>query len=360
MNPQNERSRTTKLAGLIKTEARGIKKKINIMEICGTHTMAISRFGLRSMLSGKINLISGPGCPVCVTPIKEIDRAIETAGLDNVIITTFGDMMRVPGTRSSLAAEKAKGKDIRIVYSPVDALDIAKKNPDKNVVFIGIGFETTAPSIAVTVKQAKAEKIKNFFVQAAFKTIIPPMEALLKDKGLNLHGFIAPGHVSAITGGKIYEYITRKYGVPCVISGFEALDILQTILMIIKQVKAGEGKVEIQYTRAVKYEGNLTAQAVLKEVFEEVGSNWRGIGGIPMSGLDFNGDYSEFSAKNKFRIDISYSKEPEGCMCGEVLKGAVKPDKCGLFAGACTPENPIGACMLSSEGTCAAYYKYER
>lgn len=358
MNPQNEKEWTAELAGLIRTEAKGLKKKINLMEICGTHTMAISRFGLRSLLPDTINLISGPGCPVCVTPIEEIDRAIETAGLEGVITATFGDMMRVPGTGSTLAAEKARGRDIRIVYSPLDALDIAKKNADKNVVFIGIGFETTSPSVAVTVKQAKAWKIKNFSVQAAFKTIIPPMEALLKDANLDLHGFIAPGHVSAIVGGKTYEGITAKYGVPCVISGFEAADILQTILMIVKQVKAGEGKVEIQYTRAVKYEGNLIAQAVLREVFEETGSNWRGIGRIPLSGLDFNKDYSRFSSKEKFRVNLNYSKEPKGCRCGEVLKGYTRPDECVLFARKCTPETPVGACMVSSEGTCAAYYKY--
>jgi hydrogenase expression/formation protein HypD len=360
MKPRSEAPQVKTLAGLIRSEAKKLKKTINIMEICGTHTMAISRHGLRPMLPDKINLISGPGCPVCVTPIAEIDRAIELAGIKNNIITTFGDMMRVPGTRSNLSGEKAKGRDIRIVYSAADALDIAKNNPDKNVIFIGIGFETTSPSVAIIVKQAKKERVNNFFVLAAFKTIIPPMEALLNNEDLNLDGFIAPGHASVIVGAKAYEYITNKYGVPCVISGFEAVDILQTILMIVKQAVSGEGKVEIQYTRAVNYDGNTIAQDVLKEVFEEVDSNWRGIGLIPGSGLDLNAGYVEFSALKKFKVDVKYSKEPAGCRCGDVLKGIAKPDECRLFAKKCTPENPVGACMVSSEGTCAAYFKFER
>jgi len=312
------------------------------------------------MLPEKINLISGPGCPVCVTPISEIDKAIELARIKDVIITTFGDMMKVPGTKSSLMLEKAKGADIRVVYSPVDSLDIAKKNKSKKVVFLGAGFETTAPLVASIVKKAKGENIINFFVLPCFKVIIPPMEALLNDKDLNLDGFICPGHVSAITGAKIYEQLVRKYKIPCVVMGFEPMDILTGIYMIIRQIINNKPRVEIQYSRAVKYTGNTNAQKILMEVFKETDSNWRGIGLIPKSGLAFSDEYAEFDAAKKFTFDISYSKEPAGCRCGDVLKGKCIPFDCKLFAKKCTPENPAGACMVSSEGTCAAYYKYER
>jgi|ERR1035437_59116 hydrogenase expression/formation protein HypD len=356
----NEKDEVRRLIEVIKGETKGIKKPVNIMEICGTHTMDISRYGLRKLLPPTVNLISGPGCPVCVTPIEDIDRAIEIAVQKDTITTTFGDMMRVPGTRSTLNAEKSKGADIRILYSPEDSLDIAQKNPGKNVVFIGIGFETTSPAIAITVKEAKQKGINNFFVIPMFKTVIPPMEALLSDPELKLDGFIAPGHVSAIIGAKPYEYLTSKYKKPCVITGFEALDILQGIKMIVRQHMKNEGKVEIQYKRIVKYEGNPIATAVMAEVFEAVDSNWRGIGVIPKSGLSFRASYAGYNALNKFKIDISYSKEPAGCRCGEVLKGIIKPKQCGLFAKKCTPEHPIGACMVSAEGSCAAYFKYER
>ena len=360
MARMNEKEEVQKFRELIEKEAQLLNHPVNLMEVCGTHTMAISRFGIRSMLPEKIKLISGPGCPVCVTPIEEVDRAIELSEIDNVIITTFGDMMRVPGTKTNLNSQKAKGKDIRIVYSAIDALEIAGKNPGKDVIFLGIGFETTSPSVGIAVKQAKKEKLGNFYVLPEFKVIIPPMEALLSDRELNLHGFIAPGHASTIVGGKTYEYITGKYKIPCVITGFEVLDVLQAVLMIIKQVNKSEGKVEIQYTRAVRYEGNLIAQDIMKEVFVTVDSNWRGIGVIPGSGLTLNGDYKEFNALNKYKVDVAYSKEPEECRCGDVLKGKCTPADCPLFDSGCSPENPAGACMVSSEGSCSAFYRYER
>lgn len=356
----NEKQNIKKIIELIEIDSRKLKKKINIMEVCGTHTMAISRYGIRALLPQKIKLISGPGCPVCVTPISEVDKAIELSEIKDVIITTFGDMMKVPGTKSNLIKKKAQGCDIRVVYSPMDALDIAKKNRDKKIIFLGVGFETTAPLVASTVKQAKTENIKNFFVLPCFKVIIPPMDALLNDKDLNLDGFICPGHVSAITGAKIYKPIVEKYKIPCVIMGFEPMDILNGIHMIVRQIMNNEPRVEIQYKRAVKFEGNLNAQEILKEVFKETDSNWRGIGLIPGSGLTFSDNYAEFDVTEKFTFDISYSKEPSGCQCGEILKGKKIPFDCPLFGKKCTPENPAGACMVSFEGTCAAYYKYER
>ncbi len=344
----------------VHSEAAGLKRKINIMEVCGTHTMAISRYGIRQLLPYKINLISGPGCPVCVTPIEEVDKAIELAGIKNVITATFGDMMRVPGTKTTLAREKSKGRDIRIVYSAFDALALAEKNKEKNVVFLGIGFETTSPTVALTVKEAARRKLKNFFILPEFKTVIPPMEALLLDKNIKLDGFIAPGHVSAIIGAKPYEYLTNKYKIPCVITGFEAEDIMQSILMLIMQVKNKEGKVEIQYKRIVRYEGNKEALNIMDEIYLINDSNWRGIGIIPLSGMILNNSYNGFNAVHKFHlVKAAYSKEPAGCRCGDVLKGIVIPKGCQLFSRKCTPENPVGACMVSSEGTCAAYYKYE-
>lgn len=356
----NEKQDIKKILKLIEKDSQKLNKKINIMEVCGTHTMAISRFGIRSLLPEKIRLISGPGCPVCVTPISEIDKAMELSDIKDVIITTFGDMMRVPGTKTSLIKKKASGADIRVVYSPVDALDIAKKNQNKKIVFLGVGFETTAPLIASVVKQAKKENIKNFFVLPCFKIIIPPMKALLNDKDLNLDGFICPGHVSIITGAKIYESLVENYKIPCVIMGFEVMDILNGIHMIVRQIINNKPQVEIQYKRAVTMEGNLNAQNVLKEVFKESDSNWRGIGLISGSGLTFSDEYSDFDALKKFTFDISYSREPVGCRCGDVLKGKKIPFECPLFGKKCIPENPAGACMVSSEGTCAAYYKYER
>ena len=334
------------------------KKQVNLMEVCGTHTVSIFRNGIKNILPENIHLLSGPGCPVCVTPIHSIDEIIALAREKGFIITTFGDMIRVPGSTTSLEKEKADGADIRMVYSALDALSIARNNPHKNIVFMGVGFETTSPTIASTVLKARKEGIKNFSVLSVAKIMPPAMNALL-DGEVNIDGFICPGHVSAIIGSKPYAFIAEKYKIPCVISGFEPLDILQGIYMLIRQIEEEKSKIEIQYKRVVKPEGNIIALQRLKEVFQIVDSNWRGIGNIEKSGLDFKEEFFDYNAR-KFNIHVEESREFLGCRCGEVLKGIIIPTDCPLFKTACTPENPKGACMVSSEGTCAAYYKYNR
>ncbi|MBU4227296.1 hydrogenase formation protein HypD [bacterium] len=333
------------------------KKKINLMEVCGTHTVAIFRNGIRKILPSNINLISGPGCPVCVTPISYIDEIIALSRGENFIITTFGDMIRVPGSTSTLEKEKTDGADIRIVYSTLDALKIAQDNSSKEVLFMGVGFETTSPTIASAVLKAQKEKINNFSVLSVAKIIPPAMKALLEGKEVNIDGFICPGHVSAIIGSQPYNFITAQYKVPCVICGFEPLDILQSIYMLVKQIEDGRAEVEIQYERAVKSEGNKIALDKIDEVFKVVDSNWRGIGNIPLSGLEIKDKYEQFNAR-KFEVEIEATKESRGCRCGEVLRGVITPPECPLFRKVCFPENPQGACMVSTEGTCAAYYKY--
>ena len=332
-------------------------KKTNLMEVCGTHTVAIFRNGIRKMLPSNINLISGPGCPVCVTPISYIDEIIALSKKDDFIITTFGDMIKVPGSTSTLEKEKANGSDIRVVYSTLDALEVARNNPSKKIVFMGVGFETTSPTIASAVLKAQKDEINNFAVLSVAKIISPAMKALLDGKEVNIDGFICPGHVSAIIGSKPYNFITTQYKVPCVICGFEPLDILQSIYMLVKQIEDGRAEVEIQYERVVKPEGNKIALDKIKEVFKVVNSDWRGIGNIPLSGLEIKDKYGKFSAR-KFEVEIEETKESRGCRCGEVLRGVITPHECPLFRGVCTPENPQGACMVSTEGTCAAYYKY--
>lgn len=333
------------------------KKKINLMEVCGTHTVAIFRNGIRKMLPSNINLISGPGCPVCVTPISYIDEIIALSKKDDFIITTFGDMMRVPGSTSTLEKEKTDGADIRIVYSTLDALKIAQDNSSKEVVFMGVGFETTSPTIASSILKAQKEKISNFSVLSVAKIMPPAMKALLEGKEVNIDGFICPGHVSAIIGSKPYNFITTQFKVSCVICGFEPLDILQCIYMLVKQIEDGREEVEIQYERAVKPEGNKIALNKINEVFKVVDSNWRGIGNISLSGLEIQDKYAQFNAR-KFKVEVEETKEFTGCRCGEVLGGVIIPPECPLFKKICTPEDPKGACMVSTEGTCAAYYKY--
>ena len=333
------------------------KKKINLMEVCGTHTVAIFRNGIRKILPPNINLISGPGCPVCVTPISYIDEIIALSRKGNFIITTFGDMIRVPGSTSTLEKEKSDGADIRIVYSTLDALKIAQDNFSKEVVFMGVGFETTSPTIASAVLKAQKEKIRNFSVLSVAKIMPPAMKSLLDAEEVNIDGFICPGHVSAIIGSNPYNFIASKYKIPCVVCGFEPLDILQTIYMLVKQIEEKKPKVEIQYKRVVKPEGNKIALEKLNKIFEVVDSNWRGIGNILKSGLEIRNEYNQFNAR-KFKVEIEETKEPKGCRCGDVLRGVIAPPECSLFRKVCTPENPQGACMVSTEGTCAAYYKY--
>lgn len=333
-------------------------RKLKIMEVCGTHTMAISRFGLRSLLPVTIELLSGPGCPVCVTPTSYIDSAIELAGNKDVIITTFGDMMRIPGSDSTLLYKKAKGSNVQVVYSPLNAIDIARNNPDKEVVFLSVGFETTTPVIALSVYKAKSEGIKNFSVLTANKTMPEAIKALAGDKDLDIDGFIYPGHVGAIIGTDFFSYVAYNMEKAGVVAGFEPLDILYSINVLVKNITEGKHVLENMYSRIVAKEGNVKAQQKMYEVFEPVDAVWRGIGMIPGSGLGIRSQYSEYDASRKLGVELKNSPEPKGCLCGEVLKGKKKPSDCKLFKAACTPENPVGACMVSSEGTCAAYYKY--
>jgi len=333
------------------------KKEISLMEVCGGHTMAIHRFGLASLIPPNIRLLSGPGCPVCVSSQHFIDTAIAYCKIPGAIITTYGDLIRVPGSETSLEKEKANGHDIRIIYSVMDALEIAKKNKENRVIFLGIGFETTAPATAAAIVQAKKEKIGNFFVLSAHKVMPPVMKALVEE-GVKINGFIAPGHVSAITGTAIYNDLASHYGLGVVVSGFEPADMMQAILMLAVQIEFSAPKVEIQYQRVVHREGNKIAQRLLKQVFELKDDSWRGLGIIPGSGLKIREGFSSFDAEKQFMITVPEPAEPKGCICGLILRGLKTPNDCRLFAKKCKPSDPVGACMVSGEGTCATYYKY--
>lgn len=334
-------------------------RKASVMEICGTHTHAMARYGIRAALADCVRLISGPGCPVCVTSAPDVDRII-AFGRDekNSIIATFGDMMRVPGSQSSLERERATGADIRPLYSPLGALEIARENPAKEVVLFAVGFETTAPTVAATILNAKIEGIKNLSVLALHKLTPPAMKALLDSGETPIDGFIAPGHVTAIIGARSYEFLAKEYASPCVVAGFEPLDAIYGLYMLMQQIKEGRSEIENQYSRVVKWQGNMKAQEVIAEVFEPADASWRGIGVIPQSGLKIRREYSYFDAEARFDMPSSAAEEPTGCKCGGVLKGVLSPPECPLFAVSCTPESPAGPCMVSSEGTCAAYYKY--
>jgi len=333
---------------------------VSIMEVCGTHTMVISRYGLRQIIPETINLISGPGCPVCVTPASDIDTILEITENYDISLFTFGDMLHVPGSKSSLYDKKSEGKDIKICYSPSDALNFAKKNPSRKVILLAIGFETTIPLTSVIIKRAYTEKINNFFIYNVHKLIPEALETLLKDEHVKIDAFLCPGHVSAIIGSIPYKSIAEKYRVPCVISGFEPFDILESIDMIIKQIKDDRYDVQIQYNRVVREEGNPAAIKLIYEVFDKTDSVWRGLGNIPDSGLKLKEDFLRFDAKIHFPVKKIKSKEPPGCRCGDVLKGIKKPFECKLFSKVCRPDNPVGPCMVSSEGSCAAYYRYEK
>ena len=335
-------------------------RDINLMEVCGTHTMAIFRSGIKQLLPKNINLISGPGCPVCVTSQSDIDCMLALASIKNTVITTFGDMLKVPGTKSSLEKERSAGCDIRPVYSPIDALEIARKNKNKEIVFLAVGFETTSPVIASVVHDAQQQKLKNFSIYCCHKLIPPAMAALLAAREIKISGFICPGHVSSIIGTKAYQFIAQEFKIPCVVSGFEPTDILETILMLLKQVEKKTASVEIQYKRAVQPQGNIPAQKMLKLVFLPGDADWRGLGMIPKSGLKLKPDYAAFDARTKFQIKTVKATEPKNCLCGQVLRGVKTPAQCKLFAKICNPENPYGPCMVSSEGTCSAWYKYNR
>lgn len=343
---------------LVELIAEAADRPMKIMEVCGTHTVAIARFGLRDFMPENVKLLSGPGCPVCVTANRDIDYAIELSRQPNVAITTFGDMMKVPGSYSSLSREKADGRDIRIVYSPLDAVAMAEREPDTQVVFLGVGFETTVPAIAATIKHAAAKGLRNFTVLSVHKTVPGALEALVNDPEVAIDGFILPGHVSTIIGPEPYRFLASEYHVPGVATGFEPIDVLQGVWMLAKQISEGRAEIEVAYKRGVNATGNPTAVALIEEVFEPTDAEWRGIGVIPGTGLKIREAFADYDAALRFDVAPPEPKEIPGCQCGDVLRGVVLPFECRLFGKGCTPEHPVGPCMVSSEGSCAAYYRY--
>jgi hydrogenase expression/formation protein HypD len=331
------------------------------MEVCGGHTHSIYKHGVEDLLPDEIELVHGPGCPVCVIPMGRQDDAISIAERPEVIFTTFGDMMRVPATKGSLLDAKARGADVRMVYSPLDALKIARENPDREVAFFAIGFETTTPSTALTLKRAQAEKIENFALFCNHVTIIPAIRAILDSPDLRLDGFIGPGHVSTVIGLRPYRFIAGDYGKPVVVSGFEPLDVLQGVYMILRQLRDGRSEVENQYSRVVRDEGNPLALKVIAETMElRTTFEWRGLGFISQSALKLREGFADWDAEVRYEIPGVRVADPKACQCGEVLKGVIKPWECKVFGTACTPDHPIGTCMVSSEGACAAYFNYGR
>ncbi len=360
-DPKAARGLIQKINRLSLLLERTTEQPLKLMEICGGHTHSIFKYGIEAALPDTIELIHGPGCPVCVMPRGRLDDAIALAQQPEVIFTTFGDTMRVPGSQKSLLQAKAEGAEVRMVYSPLDALSVAQANPHQKVVFFGIGFETTAPSTALTILQAEAEGIDNFSIFANHVLVVPALEALLNNPDLQLDGFVGPGHVSTIIGTKPYQIIAETYGKPVVVSGFEPIDILQSIAMLLQQLADGRCEVENQYTRLVEFQGNKVAQNAINQVFtvrEEF--EWRGLGYISKSGLKIRENYAQFDAEVQFNLPNRQVADAAACQCGEILKGVLKPWQCKVFGTACTPENPIGTCMVSSEGACAAYYKYGR
>lgn len=344
--------------GLIETIHRLAPEHATLMEVCGTHTVAIARNGIRDLMPEGLRLASGPGCPVCVTCNRDIDTVIALARIPNVTITTFGDMTRVPGSTSSLLAEQAAGRSVEIVYSPLDALAFAKAHPEREVIFVGVGFETTTPLVAMAIKRAKAMELSNFTVFAAHKNMPGALELLVGDPTLELDALILPGHVSTIIGAEPYRFLAEKYGIPGVITGFEPVDVLQGIAMLVRQLHEGRAEIEIAYARGVMPEGNPVALAAIDEVFETCTATWRGLGDIPGSGYRIRDEFANFDAVRRFEPDVEPTRDPKGCRCGDVLRARIAPNECPLFRTVCTPENPVGPCMVSSEGSCAAYYRY--
>ena len=340
--------------GLIETIHRLAPEHATLMEVCGTHTVAIARNGIRDLMPEGLRLASGPGCPVCVTCNRDIDTVIALARIPNVTITTFGDMTRVPGSTSSLLAEQAAGRSVEIVYSPLDALAFAKAHPER----VGVGFETTTPLVAMAIKRAKAMGLSNFTVFAAHKNMPGALELLVGDPTLELDALILPGHVSTIIGAEPYRFLAEKYGIPGVITGFEPVDVLQGIAMLVRQLHEGRAEIEIAYARGVMPEGNPVALAAIDEVFETCTATWRGLGDIPGSGYRIRDEFANFDAVRRFEPDVEPTRDPKGCRCGDVLRARIAPNECPLFRTVCTPENPVGPCMVSSEGSCAAYYRY--
>jgi hydrogenase expression/formation protein HypD len=353
-NDRQAAAQVPRLAAAL-AEAAG-DRSFTFMEVCGTHTMSIARYGLRQLLPSGIRLVSGPGCPVCVTAMPDLDTVVAMARLPEVTLCTFGDLVRVPASHTTLAAERAAGADVRVVYSALDAVQIAVDEPRRQVVFAGIGFETTAPTIAAALLTAWEKGVVNFSVLSMHKTMPAPLRALLDAGETQISGFILPGHVSVITGSEIFNFLVDDYGVGGVVAGFGPRDVLGALLALVRQQRP---QVSIEYTRAVRPEGNLVAQQIIEQVFEPCDAEWRGLGIIPGSGLRLASEYAGFDARTRFAVDPGEPREPAGCRCGEVLRGLVDPPECALFGRRCTPEDPIGACMVSSEGSCAAYYRYQ-
>lgn len=336
------------------------ERTVRLMEVCGTHTMAISRLGLRSLLAKNVKLISGPGCPVCVTVAGYVDAAVGLAERPGFTVATFGDMLKVPGSRGSLADARARGARVKVLYSPMGALELAQANPADQVVFLGVGFETTTPAVAGAIHQARRRELDNFSVLTAAKTIPPALRALVSDTEVAVDGFICPGHVSVIIGSDAYRFVAEEFGRPCVVAGFAAGNILDSVNMLLTQLVEGRAEVEVEYTSVVSPEGNRKAQRLLAETFDVADAAWRGIGVIPASGLAIKDRLAQFDAQKRFGITIP-EREPEtGCRCGQVMRGVIEPEDCPLFARACKPESPVGPCMVSSEGVCAAHYRYDR
>jgi hydrogenase expression/formation protein HypD len=346
--------------GLARAIRNATTRPWTLMEVCGGQTHAILRYGLDELLPPEISLIHGPGCPVCVTPVEQIDRAVAIAGRPGVTFCSFGDMLRVPGTGRDLFAVKADGGDVRIVYSPLDALDMARRMPDRQVVFFAVGFETTAPANAMAVFQAKTQGVENFSMLVAHVLVPPAMKAILSSKGNRVQAFLAAGHVCTVMGYEEYAPIAAKFHVPIVVTGFEPTDILQGVLMAVTQLEQGRAEVENQYARSVRREGNFPAQEMIRRVFRVVDRKWRGVGEIAESGLGLAPEFERFDAEKRFDLAGIVSREDPACIAGQVLQGAKKPVDCPAFGTSCTPERPLGAPMVSGEGACAAYYRYRR
>lgn len=346
-----------KISRRITEVAKKLNREIRLMEVCGTHAMAILKFGIRQLIPPSIKLISGPGCPVCVTPNEYIDIACAYAR-KGFLILTFGDMMKVPGSKGCLWGEKSKGRKIKVVYSPVDALRLAKSSPQERIIFLGVGFETTAPTVAASISMAKEQGVKNFMVLCGHKLIPPAMKALVEAGEVKIDGFLCPGHVTTIIGSRAYDFLTKDYNIPCAVAGFEPLDILQGINLLLSQIHQGKPKVENEYKRVVTSEGNLSAQGLMGRVFDVCDSRWRGIGVVEDSGLSLSKDYSMYDIRTHSPVKVASSGERKGCRCGEVLRGLIEPEECSLFSDSCNPSNPFGPCMVSVEGACNIHYRF--
>lgn len=363
LNQMSDAGLSKQLLEKVKEAATQFKEKTGqvpaFMEVCGSHTHALAETGIKKALQGYVRLISGPGCPVCVTDQKSIDAMIKLSEGPNRIICTFGDMIRVPGTEKSLLEAKTEGKDIRVVYSPPDSVKIAEENPDKEVIFLGIGFETTIPVLAVALKEAEERNVSNFSMWMSTKLVEPILRTLLESKEVNIHGFLLPGHVSIVLGRNSYQYLADDYHVPGVISGFESVEMLSAIYQLIKQLLDGRAEIENAYSSVVTDKGNERARELMDTYFKKVDEAWRGIGVIPESGMDLKEEYDRFNAKKRFDMIVGEPRKTK-CRCGEIIRGLVEPEECPLFGKACTPINPIGPCMVSTEGTCSAHYQYMR